>query len=99
MLTSRPLRSGGLSVGKARKLGLAPFYAAMALMGAVYAIFEHHQANWLGHSIKEVMPAFLILILVSVVHALLRTVVSVLETLNGVSLAADATLHADYGKK
>ena len=72
----------------------------MALLGAVYAIFEYHQANWLGHhSIKEVMPAFLILILVFVVYALLRTVVSVLERLNGVSRAAHATLHADYGKK
>jgi hypothetical protein len=30
---------------------------AMAALGAAYAIFEQHQANLLGHAIKEVMPA------------------------------------------
>lgn len=83
----------------AQRLGVGLFYAAMAGLGAAYAIFENHRANWLGHSIKEVTPAFLILVLVFVVYALFRMLVSVLKRLNGVSRAAHATLHADYGKK
>jgi mannose/fructose/N-acetylgalactosamine-specific phosphotransferase system component IID len=83
----------------AQRLGVGLFYAAMAVLGAAYAVFEHHQASRLAHFIKDVMPAFLILILVFVVYALFRTVVSVLKELNGVSRAAHATLHADYAKK
>jgi hypothetical protein len=45
------------------------------------------------------MPSFLILILVFVVYGLFRTAVSALRELNGVSLAAHATLYVDYGKK
>ena len=83
----------------ARKLGLALFYAAIAGLGATYAVFEHHQANRLVHFINEMMPSFLILILVFMVYGVFRTVVSVLKELNGVSRAAHATLHVDYGKK
>ena len=83
----------------ARKLGLGLFYAAIAGLGAAYAVFEHHQANRLVHFINEMMPSFLILILVFVVYGLFRTAVSVLKELNGVSLAAHATLYVDYGKK
>ena len=68
-------------------------------LGAAYAVFEHHPANRLVHSINEAMPSFLILILAFIVYALFRTAVSVLKQLNGVSLAAHATLHVDYGKK
>ena len=82
-----------------RKLGLGLLYAAIAGLGAAYAVFEHHQANRLVHSINEMMPSFLILILVFIVYGLFRTAVSVLKQLNGVSLAAHATLHVDYGKK
>ena len=74
-------------------------YAAIAGLGAAYAIFEHHQANRLVHFINEMMPSFLILILLFIVYVLFRTAVSVLKELNGVSLAAHATLHVDYGKK
>ena len=83
----------------ARKLGLGLFYAAVAGLGAAYALFEQHQANRLVHFLNEMMPSFLILILVFVVYALFRTAVSVVKRLNGVARAAHATLHADYGKK
>jgi hypothetical protein len=86
-------------MNNAQRLGVALFYAATAALGAAYAIFEQHQANLLGHAIKEVMPALFILIVAFVVFALFRTVVSVLRRLNGVSRAAHATLYADYGKK
>jgi membrane associated rhomboid family serine protease len=86
-------------MSRPQKLGVGLFYAAIAVLGAVCAIFENHRDNWLGHSIKEVMPAFLILVLVFVVYALFRMLVSVLKRLNGVARAAHATLHADYRKK
>jgi branched-subunit amino acid transport protein AzlD len=83
----------------AQKLGVALVYAAVAASGAAYAIFEHHQANRFVHHVKDLMPAFLVLLLVFLVYGLFRTVVSVLEELNGVSRAAEATRHADYGKR
>ena len=83
----------------AQRIGVGLFYAAMAVLGAAYAVFEHHQANRLVHFINEMMPSFLILILVFVVYGLFRTAVSVLRELNGVSRAAHATLYVDYGKK
>ena len=83
----------------ARKLGLGLFYAAIAGLGAAYAVFEQHQANRLVHFLNEMMPSFLILILVFIIYGLLRTAVSLLKELNGVSRAVHATLHVDYGKK
>jgi mannose/fructose/N-acetylgalactosamine-specific phosphotransferase system component IID len=83
----------------AQRVGVGLFYAAMAVLGAAYAVFEHHQADRLTHFIKELMPAFLVLILVLAVYGLLRKVVSVLKELNGVCRAAHATLHANYSKK
>ena len=77
-----------MSTSQRLRFGL--FYAAIAGLGAAYAVFEHHQANRLVHSINEVMPSFLILILLLVVYGLFRTAVSVLKQLNGVSLAAAA---------
>ena len=72
------------------KVRTRAFFAAIAGLGAAYAVFEHHQANRLVHSINEGMPSFLILILLLVVYGLFRTAVSVLNQLNGVSLAAAA---------
>lgn len=83
----------------AQRLGLGLVYTAIAASGAAYAFFEHHQIYRLAHFIREAMPAFLILTLVSLIYGLFQTVVSVLKELNGVSRAAHATLHADYGKK
>ena len=83
----------------ARKLGLGLLYASIAGLGAAYAVFEHHQANRLVHFINEMMPSFLILILMFVIYRLFRTAVSAVKELNGVSQAAHATLHVDYGKK
>ena len=79
-----------------QKLGLGLFYAAMAL-GAAYAIFENHQANKLVHFVNELVPSFLLLILVVLVYGLFRRAVSVRKQLNGVSGAAHATLYEDYG--
>lgn len=89
MLSSCPLRWGGLTVSTARKLGVGLFYAAIAGLGAAYAVFEHHQANRLAHLINEMMPAFLALILVFV-YCVFRMAVSAVKELNGVSLAAQA---------
>jgi membrane associated rhomboid family serine protease len=83
----------------AQKFAVGLFYAAIAGLGAAYAVFEHHQANRLVHFVNEIIPSFLILILVFFVYGLFRTAVSVLKELNGVSRAAHATLHMDYGKK
>ena len=83
----------------AQRLGIALVYAAIAASGAAYAVFEHHQAHRLAHLIRDAMPAFLMLTLVVLVYGLFRTVVSALKELNGVSRAAHATRHVDYGKK
>jgi hypothetical protein len=47
---------------------------------------------------KELLPFSLVLILASVVYGLLRAAGSLLERLNGISLAAHSTLHTNYGK-
>jgi len=47
---------------------------------------------------KEILPFSLLLILALVVYGLFRAAGSVLEWLNGVSLAAHSTLHTNYGK-
>ncbi|MGH9552894.1 MAG: hypothetical protein ACRD3W_26170 [Terriglobales bacterium] len=52
----------------AQRLGVGLFYAAVAVLGAVYALYEHHQAHLLISFLKEMMPAFLILFLVFVVY-------------------------------
>ena len=82
----------------AQRLAVGLFYAAIAVLGATYAVFEHHQTNRLVHSINEMLPSFLIIVLVLVVYGLLRTAVSVLAELDGVARAAHAKLHEGYGK-
>jgi hypothetical protein len=94
-----------MSTAQRFRLGL--LYAAMAVLGAAYGVFEQQQAiDWLTDSmkdvslplVKEILPLSLPLILALVVYGLFRAARSVLERLNGVSLAAHATLHTNYGK-
>jgi hypothetical protein len=78
-------------------------YGAVFVLGAAYGIFEHQKQaiEWVTHSlplIKEILPFFLLLILALVVYGLFRAAGSVLERLNGVSVAAHSTLHTNYGK-
>jgi hypothetical protein len=88
-----------------RWLGLP--YGAMAVLGAAYGVFEQqHAVDRLADSMKElslplmkeILPFSLLLILALVVFGLFRAAGSVLERLNGVSLAAHSTLHRNYGK-
>ena len=77
----------------------------MPVLGAAYGVLEQQRAidsltcsikevvPWLVYSIKEVVLLSLPLILALVVYGLFRAAGSVLERLNGVSLAAHATLH------
>jgi hypothetical protein len=89
-------------MSKAQKFLLALLYGAMPVLGAAYGLFEQPQAiDWLTDSIpfmKEILPFSLLLILALVVYGLFRAAGSVLEWLNGVSLAAHSTLHTNYGK-
>jgi hypothetical protein len=87
----------------AQRFWLGLFYAAVGVLGAAYGVFEQQQAiDWLTYSMKgvmkEVVPFSLPLILALVVYGLFRAADSILERLNGVSLAAHATLHTNYGK-
>ena len=66
------LRGGHDQLSTAQKFGVGLLYAAIAVLGAAYAVFEDHQANRLVPVIKEMMPAFLILALVVVVYVSLR---------------------------
>jgi mannose/fructose/N-acetylgalactosamine-specific phosphotransferase system component IID len=86
-------------MSRAQRLGVVVVYAAIAASGAAYAFLEHHQASRLVHIIKDVMPAFLVLLLMFLVYAFFRTVVSALKELNGVCRAAHVTRYADYGKR
>jgi len=88
-----------------RWLGL--LYGAMAVLGAAYGVFEQqHAVDRLTNSmkevslplIKEILPFSLLLILALVVYGLFRAAGSVLERLNGVSIAAHSSLHTNYGK-
>ena len=71
--------------------------------GAAYAVFEHQKEaiDWVTDSlslIEEILPFSLLLMLTLVVFALYRAAGSVLERLNGISLAAHNALHTNYGK-
>jgi len=101
---------GGTTMTTAQRFRLGLFFAAMPVLGAAYGVFEQQRAiDSLTHSIKEVMPWLIYsmkevvllslpLILALVVYGLFHAAGSVLERLNGVSLAAHATLHVNYGK-
>jgi hypothetical protein len=94
-------------MSKAQRYRLGLLYGAMPVLGAAYAVFEQQRAiDWLTDSIKgislplmkEILPFFLLLVLALVVYGLFRAAGSVVERLNGISLAAHSTLHTNYGK-
>ena len=76
---------------------------AVFVLGAASAVFEHQKEaiDWVTDSlplIEEILPFSLLLMLTLVVFALYRAAGSVLERLNGISLAAHNALHTNYGK-
>jgi len=89
-------------MSKAQWLGL--LYGAIAVLGAAYGVFGHQHAVADSMKevslplIKEILPFSFLLILALVVYGLFRAAGSVLERLNGISLAAHSTLHTNYGK-
>ena len=93
-------------MSKAQRFRLGLLYGAIAVLGAAYGVFEQPPAiDRLATSMKqslplmkEMLPVFLLLILALVVCGLFRAAGSVLERLNGVSVAAHSTLHTNYGK-
>jgi len=90
-------------MGKAQTFKLVFIYGAVFVLGAAYGLFEHRRdaIDWFTDSlplIDEILPFSLLIILALVLIGLLRGAASVLETLNGISLAAHSTLHTNYGK-
>jgi hypothetical protein len=94
-------------MSKAQGFRLGLFYGGVFVLGAAYGVFEHQKQaiDWLTDSInrvsvhmKELLPFSVLLILAVVVYRLFRAAGSVLERLNGISLAAHSTLHTNYGK-
>src|SRR5262245_31388915 len=93
-------------MSKTQRFRLGLLYGAIAVLGAAYSIFEQPQAiDGLANSIKqsvpltkEMLPFSLLLILALVVYGLFRAVGSILERLNGVSIAAHSSRHTNYGK-
>ena len=98
-----PVGLGDGFMSKAQWLGL--LYSAIVVLGAACGVFEHQHAVRLTNSmkevslplIKEILPFSFLLILALVVYGLFRAAGSVLERLNGISLA-HSTLHTNYGK-
>src|SRR5262249_3691982 len=96
----------GAFMSKAQRFRLGLLYGAIALLGAAYGVLEQPQAIdrfansmngvWLP-LMKEILPFSLLLILALVVYGLFRVAGSILERLNGVSLAAQSYLHRNYG--
>src|SRR6185369_10997184 len=96
-----PVGLGDGFMSKAQWLGL--LYGAIAVLGAAYGVFGHQHAVASMKEvslplIKEILPFSFLLILALVVYGLFRAAGSVLERLNGISLAAHSTLHTNYGK-
>jgi hypothetical protein len=90
-------------MSKAQRFWLGLLYGGVFVLGAAYGTFEHQKQaiEWVTHSlphIKEILPFLLLLILALVVYGLFRAAGSVLERLNGVSVAAHSTLHTNYSK-
>jgi hypothetical protein len=88
-----------MDAGQKFKLGFV--YAAVFLLGVAYGVFEHQTEaiDWVTGSlprIKEILPFSLLLIFALVVCGLFRAAASLLERLNGVSLAGHTTLHTNY---
>jgi TRAP-type C4-dicarboxylate transport system permease small subunit len=90
-------------MSKERRFWLGLVYAAVFVLGAAYGVFEHQKQAVDGLTdslplIKEILPFFVLLILALVIAGLFRAAGSILERLNGVSVAAHSTLHMNYGK-
>jgi hypothetical protein len=93
-------------MSKAQRFWLGLLYGAIAVLGAAYGVFEQPQAidrlaNSMKQSLplmKEMLPFSLLLILALVVYGLFRAAGSVLERLNGASIAAHSSLHTNHGK-
>ena len=87
-------------MSKTQRFRLGLLYGAIAVLGAAYSIFEQPQAidrlaNSMKQSLplmKEMLPSALLLILALLVYGLFRAAGSVLERLNGVSIAAHSSL-------
>ncbi|MGE5302740.1 MAG: hypothetical protein ACM3TN_05385 [Alphaproteobacteria bacterium] len=79
-------------------IGISFFYAAVTVLGAVYALFELHRAAWLGDFIMRLVPVLLIIVLLVIVYGFFRSVFAVLNELKGVCWGAHATLYANYEK-
>ena len=71
-------------------------YGVIALLGTAYGVFEQQEGiSWLTHSMKQMFPFLLLLMLALVVYGLFRAASSVRELLNGASLAALGTLQTN----
>ena len=97
------LTLGGKFMAKPQGVQLGLLYGAVFVLGAASAVFEHQKEaiDWVTDSlplIEEILPFSLLLMLTLVVFALYRAAGSVLERLNGISLAAHNALHTNYGK-
>src|SRR5215470_2137431 len=102
-----PFQLGGTFMSKAQRFPLGLLYGAIALLGAAYGVLQQPQAIdrfansmhgvWLP-LMKEILPFSLLLILALAVYGLFRAAGSVLERLNGVSIAAHSSRHTNYGK-
>ena len=98
---------GGAFMSKPQRYRLGLLYGAIALLGAAYGVLQQPQAIdrfansmhgvWLP-LMKEILPFSLLLILALAVYGLFRAAGSVLERLNGVSIAAHSSRHTNYGK-
>jgi hypothetical protein len=94
-------------MSKAQRFRLGLLYGAICTLGAAYGFYQQQRAiDWLTDSMKklslplmkEMLPFSLLLILALVVYGFFRAAGSVLERLNGVSLAAHSVLHTNYAK-
>lgn len=98
-----PLCWGGAFMDKGQTFKLGFVYGAVFVLGAAYGLFEHQTEaiDWVNGSlplIEEMLPFSLLLVLALVIYGLFRAAVSVLERLNGVSIAAHSNLHTNYGE-
>src|SRR5262249_44830233 len=97
---------GAFMQRKAQRFRLVLLYGAIAVLGAAYGVLEQPQAiDRLANSMKqslplmeEMLPFSLLLILALVVYGLFRVACSVLERLNGVSIAPHRSRQTNYGK-
>ena len=94
-------------MSRAQRCRLGLLYGAIAAWCRIWGVYEQRGTiDWLADSmkqvslllLKEIFPFSLLLIFALVVYGLFRAAASVLERLNGISLAAHSTLHTNYRK-